>query len=69
MPTSNSQEFLSKLKTEAKLISSLKKEKFIPDSLSTLADFVATHTWQILFFLALASSLIWELFFYQGNNG
>ena len=63
------QEFLSKLKTEAKLISSLKKEKIIPDRLSTLANLVATHAWQILLLLALASSLIWELFFYQGNHG
>ena len=37
------QEFLKQLKTEAKIISSLKKEKFIPDRFSTLANFVATH--------------------------
>jgi len=65
----NNQEFLNKLKSEAKLISSLKKEKFIPDRLSTIANFVATHSWQIIIFLALLSSLIWELFFYQGGNG
>ncbi|MFA6814371.1 MAG: hypothetical protein WCR60_02375 [Patescibacteria group bacterium] len=68
MPNSN-KEFLKKLKSEAKLISSLKKEKFIPDRLSNIANFVATHTWQILLFLALMSSFVWELFFYQGSNG
>jgi hypothetical protein len=30
---------------------------------------LATHTWQILLSLALLSSLLWELFFYQGRNG
>ena len=68
MPNSN-KEFLKKLKSEAKLISSLKKEKFIPDRLSNIANFVATHAWQILLFLALMSSFVWELFFYQGSNG
>ncbi|NMA29713.1 MAG: hypothetical protein GX943_01460 [Candidatus Pacebacteria bacterium] len=68
MPNSN-KEFLKKLKSEAKLISSLKKEKFIPDRLSNIANFVATHAWQILLFLALVSSFVWELFFYQGSNG
>lgn len=63
------QEFLKQLKTEAKIISSLKKEKFIPDRLSNIANFVATHAWQILLFLALVSSFVWELFFYQGSNG
>jgi len=57
----NKQEvFLKKLKGEAKVISALKKEQ--------LANFVASHSWQILSLLALFISLIWELFFYQGSN-
>jgi hypothetical protein len=68
MPNNN-REFLNKLKAEAKLISSLKKEKFIPDRFSVIANLLATHTWQILLSLALLSSLLWELFFYQGRNG
>jgi hypothetical protein len=63
------QEFLDKLKDEAKIISSLKKEKFIPDQFSSLANFVATHPWQILIFLSFFVSVFWELFFYQGGNG
>jgi hypothetical protein len=69
MSKSNNQEFLIKLKTEAKLISSLEKEKFIPDQLSAVADFVATHAWQILLLLALMTSFFWELLIYQANNG
>jgi hypothetical protein len=69
MQKNNNQEFLRKLKTEAKLISSLEKEKFIPDQLSVLANFVATHAWQILLILAFITSLLWELLLYQGNNG
>jgi hypothetical protein len=65
----NKQEFLKKLKSEAKIISSLKKEKFIPDRFSSLANFVATHAWQIILLSALLSSIIWEVFFYQGANG
>ena len=62
------QVFLKKLKGEAKVISALKKEQLIPDQFSTLANFVASHSWQILSLLALFISLIWELFFYQGSN-
>lgn len=69
MRKNQQQEFLEKLKDEAKIISSLKKEKFIPDQLSSLANFVATHSWQILLFLAFFVSILWECFFYQGSNG
>ena len=62
-------EFLEKLKAEAKVISALKKEKFVPDRLSTLANLVASHPWQILMLLAFFISVLWECFFYQGGNG
>jgi len=69
MQKKDNQEFLIKLKTEAKIIRSLEKEKIIPDQLSVIANFVATHAWQILLILAFITSLFWELLFYQGHNG
>ena len=69
MQKNDSQEFLIKLKNEAKLISSLEKDKFVPDRLSIVANFIATHAWQILLVLAFITSLFWELLLYQGNNG
>lgn len=62
------QVFLKKLKSEAKVISALKKEQLIPDQFSSLANFVASHSWQILLLLALFISLIWELILYQGSS-
>jgi len=47
----------------------LEKDKFVPDRLSVVANFIATHAWQILLVLAFITSLFWELLLYQGNNG
>jgi len=50
----------------AKEQSFLGQEKFVPDSLSDLANFVATHLWQSVLLLSLISTIL--LNFYQLNN-
>lgn len=62
-------DFLNNLKAEAKNIAALQREKFIPDQLSALANFVALHTWEVLLLLAVLMSLVWEFIFYQGIYG
>jgi len=62
-------DFLGSLKIEAKNIAALQREKIIPDQLSSLANFVARHTWEVLLLLAILMSLAWELIFYQGIYG
>ena len=58
--------FLKLLKNTAKEQSFLGQEKFIPDSLSDLANFVATHLWQSVLFLSFLSAVLLNL--YQINN-
>lgn len=58
--------FLKLLKNMAKEQSFLGQEKFVPDSLSDLANFVATHLWQSVLLLSLISTIL--LNFYQLNN-
>jgi len=60
------QDFLKLLKEEAKTVGSLQREKFVPDELSGLANFVATNTWQVLLGVAIIISLFWEIMIYQG---
>lgn len=61
--------FLQLLKNTAKEQQLLVKEKFIPDQLSDLANFVASHLWQSIFALAFFSSVLlnlWVYFIYAG---
>ena len=62
-------DFLNNLKAEAKNIAALQREKFIPDQLSALANFVAMHTWEVLVALAIIGSVLWEYLFYRGGHG
>lgn len=60
--------FLQLLKNTAKEQQLLVKEKFIPDQLSDLANFVASHLWQSLLTLAFFSTAIlnlWKLIAYD----
>lgn len=60
--------FLQLLKNTAKEQQLLVKEKFIPDQLSDLANFVASHLWQSLLILAFFSTAIlnlWKLIAYD----
>ena len=50
--------FLKLLKNTAKEQSSLSQEKLIPDQLSDLANFVASHLWQSVLFLAFLSTVL-----------
>ena len=50
--------FLKLLKDTAKEQSSLGHEKLIPDQLSDLANFVASHLWQTALFLAFLSTVL-----------
>ena len=61
--------FLKKLKQTAKEQSFLAQEKFIPDPLSDLANFVATHLWQSLLLLSVFSALLLNLFCQALRNG
>lgn len=58
--------FLKLLKNTAKEQSSLGQEKFIPDQLSDLADYVATHLWQTILLLSFFSAILLNL--YQLTN-
>ena len=58
--------FLKLLKNTAKEQSSLGQEKFIPDQLSDLADYVATHLWQTILILSFFSAILLNL--YQLTN-
>ena len=60
------QEFLEKLKREAKAVQGLEVERLIPSELSGLASLVAKHTWQVLLALAILSSVLWEIIVYGG---
>ena len=54
--------FLKLLKDTAKEQSSLKREKFVPDQLSSLSDFVATHLWQSILSMSLLSAVLLNLY-------
>ncbi len=56
--------FLKLLKNTAKEQSFLVQDKFVPDQLSDLANFVANHLWQSLLILAILSALIMNLINY-----
>lgn len=61
--------FLQLLKNTAKEQQLLVQEKFIPDQLSDLANFVASHLWQSILTLAFFSTVIlnlWVYFIYAG---
>lgn len=53
--------FLQLLKNTAKEQQLLVKEKFIPDQLSDLANFVASHLWQSILALAFLSTVLLSL--------
>lgn len=61
--------FLKKLKQTAKEQSFLGQEKFVPDQLSDLANYVATHLWQSLLLLSVFSALLLNLFCQALRNG
>jgi len=50
--------FLKLLKNTAKEQSFLVQDKFVPDQLSDLANFVASHLWQSILILAIFSTLV-----------
>lgn len=54
--------FLKLLKNTAKEQSLLGEERLIPDQLSNLANFVASHLWQSILFMAFLSTSLWNLF-------
>lgn len=59
--------FLQLLKNTAKEQQLLVQEKFVPDQLSDLANFVASHLWQSLLILAFFSAMLlnlWNFFAY-----
>ena len=62
------QDFLKQLQNEAKAVKALQEERVVPQELTAVADFVAIHSWQVLLFLAILASILWELFFYGGLN-
>jgi len=53
--------FLQLLKETAKEQQLLVQEKFIPDQLSDLANFVASHLWQSILVLAIFSTILLNL--------
>lgn len=55
--------FLKLLKNTAKEQSLLGEQKLIPDKLSDLANFVASHMWQSILFMAFISTSIWNLIY------
>lgn len=55
--------FLKLLKNTAREQSFLGQEKFVPDKLSDLANYVATHLWQTILLLSFFSAIL--LNFYQ----
>jgi hypothetical protein len=54
--------FLKTLKQTAKEQSFLGQEKFVPDFLSDLANFVAIHLWQSLLLLSFLSVILLNIF-------
>lgn len=54
--------FLELLKITAKEQSYLGKEKLIPDSLSDLANLVATYMWQSILISSVFSALLFNFF-------
>lgn len=60
--------FLKLLKNTAKEQSSLGQEKLIPDQLSDLANFVASHLWQSILALAFISTLLLNLWTFINNE-
>ena len=53
--------FLKLLKSTAKEQSLLGEQRLIPEKLSGLANYVATHLWQSILFMAFISTSVWNL--------
>lgn len=54
--------FLELLKNTAREQSFLGQEKFVPDKLSDLANFVATHLWQSVLLISFLSAILLNLY-------
>lgn len=60
--------FLKLLKNTAKEQSFLGQEKLIPDQLSDLANFVASHLWQSILALAFFSTVLLNFWTFINNE-
>lgn len=58
--TKKNQDFLKSLQQEAKIQSSLQKEKLIPDFLGDISSFVAENLWRVLLALSISLAIIWQ---------
>ena len=58
--TKENRDFLKSLKQEAKVQSSLQKEKLIPDFLGGVSSFVVENLWQVLLLLSIFLAIIWQ---------
>lgn len=57
----DNQTFLARLQAEATLQARLQQQRILPSQLDGLTTFIGRHSWQVLLFLALGTSLTLEV--------
>jgi len=58
--TKTNKDFLKNLQKEAKIQSSLQKERLIPEFLSNFSSFVAENLWKVILVISILGASIWQ---------